>query len=129
MNEFCNSQLEYLGEFNFDMGFIRAFIISSLVLGSSCVQIEISEVNTIVSEIVNKLDTYVHYHGNHSDVPTIPPDSNFAQVIPRGTTPYWYEEINHQGISAFGPSGYKVYRNVKDYGAKGMSCFCVLAPR
>ncbi|KAI1322866.1 glycoside hydrolase family 55 protein [Xylariaceae sp. FL0255] len=34
---------------------------------------------------------------------------------------YWYETIAHQGISAFNanPSSYVVYRNVKDYGAKG----------
>lgn len=34
---------------------------------------------------------------------------------------YWYEAIAHQGISAFNdnPATYKVYRNVKDYGAKG----------
>ncbi|KAI0444240.1 glycoside hydrolase family 55 protein [Xylaria telfairii] len=34
---------------------------------------------------------------------------------------YWYEAIAHQGISAFNsnPTTYKVYRNVKDYGAKG----------
>jgi len=34
---------------------------------------------------------------------------------------YWYETIAHQGISAFNdnPSTYKVYRNVKDYGAQG----------
>lgn len=36
----------------------------------------------------------------------------------QGTT-YWLENIAHQGKSAFGPSGYKVFRNVKDYGAKG----------
>ncbi|KAJ5889305.1 exo-beta-1-3-glucanase [Penicillium tannophilum] len=36
-----------------------------------------------------------------------------------GSSNYWYENIEHQGISAFGPSGYKVYRNVKDYGATG----------
>lgn len=34
---------------------------------------------------------------------------------------YWYEGIAHQGISAFGAAGYKVYRNVKDFGAKGNS--------
>ena len=34
--------------------------------------------------------------------------------------PYWYEQITHQGISAFNSNkAYKVYRNVKDYGAKG----------
>jgi hypothetical protein len=35
--------------------------------------------------------------------------------------PYWLETINHQGTSAFNPdpSSYKVFRNVKDFGAKG----------
>ena len=34
--------------------------------------------------------------------------------------PYWYEQIQHQGKSAFNTNGaYKVYRNVKDYGAVG----------
>ncbi|KAI0394941.1 glycoside hydrolase family 55 protein [Xylariaceae sp. FL0594] len=34
---------------------------------------------------------------------------------------YWYENIAHRGISAFNsnPAAYKVYRNVKEYGAKG----------
>jgi glucan 1,3-beta-glucosidase len=35
--------------------------------------------------------------------------------------PFWLEKIKHQGISAFNPnpSGYQVFRNVKDYGAVG----------
>ena len=33
---------------------------------------------------------------------------------------FWLEQIAHQGISAFGPGGYTVFRNVKDFGAKGM---------
>lgn len=35
--------------------------------------------------------------------------------------PYWLADIAHQGIAAFNqdPSGYKVFRNVKDYGARG----------
>ncbi|PIA97500.1 Glucan 1,3-beta-glucosidase [Cercospora beticola] len=34
---------------------------------------------------------------------------------------YWMEDIQHQGIAAFNrnPSNYTVFRNVKDYGAKG----------
>lgn len=34
---------------------------------------------------------------------------------------YWLADITHQGVAAFNenPSGYKVFRNVKDYGAKG----------
>ncbi|KAJ7929215.1 exo-beta-1,3-glucanase [Mycena leptocephala] len=35
--------------------------------------------------------------------------------------PFWMQNIKHQGISAFNsnPSGYQVFRNVKDFGAKG----------
>lgn len=33
--------------------------------------------------------------------------------------PFWLQNIQHQGTSAFGPGGYQVYRNVKDFGAKG----------
>jgi len=34
---------------------------------------------------------------------------------------FWMENIAHQGIAAFNadPSNYTVFRNVKDYGAKG----------
>lgn len=36
-------------------------------------------------------------------------------------TAYWLADIAHQGVAAFNPnpSGYGVFRNVKDYGAKG----------
>ncbi|KAF5378141.1 hypothetical protein D9615_007528 [Tricholomella constricta] len=35
--------------------------------------------------------------------------------------PYWMQNIRHQGISAYhsNPSGYQVFRNVKDFGARG----------
>ncbi|KAI0542202.1 glycoside hydrolase family 55 protein [Xylaria digitata] len=32
---------------------------------------------------------------------------------------YWVSTIKRQGVAAFAESGYKVFRNVKDYGAKG----------
>ncbi|KAI0019158.1 pectate lyase superfamily protein-domain-containing protein [Xylariomycetidae sp. FL0641] len=32
---------------------------------------------------------------------------------------YWLEDIKHQGVAPFGGDGYKVFRNVKDYGAVG----------
>ncbi|RFU33902.1 hypothetical protein B7463_g2402, partial [Scytalidium lignicola] len=37
----------------------------------------------------------------------------------RQGTAYWLESIQHQGVSAFGPAGFQVFRNVKDFGAKG----------
>ena len=35
--------------------------------------------------------------------------------------PFWMQNIKHQGLAAFNsdPSGYQVFRNVKDFGAKG----------
>ena len=35
--------------------------------------------------------------------------------------PFWMESIQHQGVAAFNakPSKYQVFRNVKDFGAKG----------
>lgn len=44
-----------------------------------------------------------------------------VNVAAAACAPYWMETINHQGIAAFNsnPTGYKVFRNVKDYGAKG----------
>ena len=38
---------------------------------------------------------------------------------------YWLEDIKHQGFAAFNPdTSYQVFRNVKDFGAKG----CVMRP-
>ncbi|KAI3324290.1 glycoside hydrolase family 55 protein [Xylariaceae sp. AK1471] len=36
-----------------------------------------------------------------------------------GINAYWLGDIQHQGVAPFGGSGYTVFRNVKDYGAKG----------
>lgn len=32
---------------------------------------------------------------------------------------YWVASIERSGVSAFGDPNYKIFRNVKDYGAKG----------
>jgi glucan 1,3-beta-glucosidase len=41
-----------------------------------------------------------------------------AATFPDG---YWLNDMSGKGIAAFNvnPNGYKVFRNVKDYGAKG----------
>ncbi|KAI2633363.1 glycoside hydrolase family 55 protein [Xylaria nigripes] len=36
-----------------------------------------------------------------------------------GVNAYWLEDVKHQGVAPFAGNGYKVFRNVKDYGAKG----------
>ena len=56
--------------------------------------------------------------------PIVTPASNIGpKSVDEGIpAPYWLEEIKHQGISAFHPhpKSYQVFRNVKDFGAKGM---------
>jgi glucan 1,3-beta-glucosidase len=97
----------------------------AFVLGTTGVQFKIPEVENVVGNILRSHDNYVHFHGNHSAT---------SAVSKRQTSTYWYENIAHQGISAFGPSGYQVFRNVKAYGAKGRShlycprvfCSCLL---
>jgi hypothetical protein len=46
------------------------------------------------------------------------PETEPEKVVKRQGGSYWYETAEH-GISAFGASGYAVFRNVKDYGAVG----------
>jgi glucan 1,3-beta-glucosidase len=98
-----------------------ALVLSTFVLESACRQFVISQVENTVAEIKDKFDAYVHYHAdNYTGAATFSASADMSTILPRQSTPYWYEEITHQGISAFGPSGYVVYRNVMDYGATGM---------
>jgi glucan 1,3-beta-glucosidase len=93
------------------MIFARTAIVSAFALGATCAHFEIPQVERIVSNILQEYENIVHYSGNQT---------NDTHISKRATTPYWYETIAHQGISAFGPGGYQVYRNVRDYGAKGI---------
>ena len=57
-----------------------------------------------------------------ASVGAVPADLSASQLEARQATygaGYWMETIKRQGAPAFGTSGYKVFRNVKDYGAKG----------
>lgn len=47
--------------------------------------------------------------------------SSTATPTPTGKCSYWLDDVKHQGIAAFNadPATYQVYRNVKDFGAKG----------
>ncbi|KAJ5138320.1 Pectin lyase fold/virulence factor [Penicillium bovifimosum] len=47
--------------------------------------------------------------------------AELSAEVAAADTAYWLADIAHQGIAAFNsdPSGYKVFRNVKDYGAIG----------
>ena len=53
-----------------------------------------------------------------SQVEAIPLASH-TNITSSSSSSYWLSSIQRQGTVAFGTSGYKVYRSVADYGAKG----------
>jgi glucan 1,3-beta-glucosidase len=101
------------------MGPLRALLLSALLLEVACIQFEIPVVESIVAHVIATHEDYVHFHGNDTNSTNLAASS--SPSLSKRQSPYWYEYIDHQGISAFGPSGYQVFRNVKNYGAKGMS--------
>ena len=82
------------------------------------VHYEPPEVKQDVDNMVQQSNQYVSYRGPDHDVPKKP---KHGPEPPPGVT-YWLENIKHQGIASFNPSPatYQVFRNVKDFGAKGM---------
>jgi glucan 1,3-beta-glucosidase len=99
---------------------LRVLLLSALTLEAACMLDKIPIVDSIVANLLATHADYVHFHGNNTNS-TNTVTSRSTNLSKRQTPAYWYEYINHQGISAFGPSGYQVFRNVKNYGAKGMS--------
>jgi glucan 1,3-beta-glucosidase len=100
------------------MGPLRALLLSALVLKVACIQFDIQAVERIVAHVIATHEDYVHFHSNNTNSTSLA--ASGSPSLSKRQAPYWYEFINHQGISAFGPSGYQVFRNVKNYGATGM---------
>jgi len=100
------------------MALLHIILLLALVVLSQAILFDIPEVVEVVNEIKAKYSAYIHYNG--SDIPYDNLTTRGELIEERQGINYWYEEIAHQGIAATGPSGYKVYRNVKDFGARGM---------
>ena len=83
-----------------------AVVVVLFVMQAGCAQFVIQQVGNVVENVLQG-------YGN-----TV--ESSVNETENTQAAPYWYETIAHQGISAFGPAGYHVFRNVKDYGAKGI---------
>lgn len=93
----------------------------------------IPEVERAIDQQQALFDDYTAYTegptGSAKSVASRPTPKVLAQVVNQQAkvavaaaagTPYWYEQITKQGKSAFNSNtNYKVYRNVKDYDAKG----------
>ena len=83
-------------------------------------KLDIPAVDRVVQNVLHDYYNYTHYHAPANATNSTTSRGNSTHSPEASGQPFWYEQINHQGISAFGPSGYVVYRNVKDYGAKGL---------
>lgn len=94
----------------------------SVIACANAQLLHLPQVEKLVKEALKPLAAYTNYHGpkagtSNSIVQSVVEGATSAAVDPS----YWLADISHQGLAAFNsyPSGYKVFRNVKDYGAKG----------
>jgi glucan 1,3-beta-glucosidase len=107
-----------------------ATVITTLSL-LACVNaqlLEIPEVDDMINEAMRPFEQYTAFDAPTeiasiaAPVESEGPVSQDVIVEAAATdTGYWLADIAHQGKAAFNsnPSGYTVFRNVKDYGAKG----------
>ena len=101
---------------------LLAWLGSAAVAVAQHVHYQIPQVESLVESMTKAFDAWPKYHPTRSyshHPPTASPTAGSCAS-------YWLENIKHQGISAFNSdSSYKVFRNVKDYGAKGKLCVLV----
>ena len=77
---------------------------------------------------MSKFSQYFEYAGPTGAASKVAAAAVATRVaIPEATTSgkcgFWMEDIPHMGVAAFNSnSSYKVFRSVKDYGAKGKHC-------
>jgi glucan 1,3-beta-glucosidase len=79
---------------------------------------EILEIEQVVSSMTKEYETAVTYAGPNEDSERHRPTSALIATPTPGS--YWLADIRHQGVAAFNSDqSYQVFRNVKDFGAKG----------
>lgn len=85
----------------------------------------IPQKEAIVASVTEEYGRYKDYRGptglprGGGDRPDRPRPTRRPRP-PQDRCSYWQEEINHQGVAAFNDNpDYRVFRNVRDYGAVG----------
>ena len=76
------------------------------------------EIKQDVDQMVSEFQKYVNFKGPDHDVDYKPEKE---KPDPAAVTTFWMEQIKHQGKAPFNPQAgsYQVFRNVRDFGAKG----------
>ncbi|CAI7633588.1 unnamed protein product [Penicillium manginii] len=102
------------------MGVLNIFAIVFFALWATAAELDIPSVDAAVAAALKDYGNYGAYTGPEKKAP---PKANTATLKENKAalegSSYWLESISHQGVSAFGASGYQVFRNVKDFGARG----------
>ncbi|CRG91076.1 hypothetical protein PISL3812_08124 [Talaromyces islandicus] len=97
-------------------------LLATLALAASAASaiLDIPSVEAAVADALAGKGNYRAYDGPTKKAPvsTVGWTKQLASSS-NTTASFWLESIQHQGVSAFGPANHTVFRNVKDYGAKG----------
>ncbi|EPS33177.1 putative exo-beta-1,3-glucanase [Penicillium oxalicum 114-2] len=102
------------------MRFAQLLSCLSVAIGVQAQILDLPQVDALVEEALKPFAHYKHYHGPKNESKAHQHGSLQAMKQSADAS-YWLANIAHQGRAAFNsnPSGYKVFRNVKDYGAVG----------
>ena len=81
--------------------------------------INIPFIESVVHSLLSEFAPFTAYHGPTGTATAATRSRPTVSATPTPAS-YWMEDIRHQGISAFNSDkSYQVFRNVKDFGAKG----------
>ncbi|GAB1209502.1 hypothetical protein APSETT445_008281 [Aspergillus pseudonomiae] len=73
----------------------------------------------MAAQVLRGPNGLVEYAPFNSDETLFPVSSQSLHKRAASGSQFWMANIEQRGVSPFAPDGYKVWRNVKDYGAKG----------
>lgn len=114
--------------------FLLLTAVSFVSINAQHVHFEPPWVQSVVASATSRYGDWLWYHGPTGAGPAwtqptahpypypYPPNESGCKPQPNvtNTCSYWLEEIKHQGVAPFqNDTTYQVFRNVKDYGAKG----------
>lgn len=100
---------------------------AALVASTTAEQLKIPAVEKVVTSALSKFHDYTAYSGptGTAKAEVVQPTAAVETTDPT----YWLADITHQGNAPFAASGYAVFRNVMDYGAKGKTyAIAILRP-
>lgn len=94
---------------------------ASLLTNAQHVDLSIPQTERYVSSMLSRFSSYTEYVAPPSAPTAIPKSQVTTHAnVQAASCAFWMESIAHQGKAAFNNnSTYAVFRNVKDFGAKG----------